>query len=105
MISKSGEPRDVCESARRPNKFYYHYEFLIAIFCGIIFGRYHQTSTFSRASVYCLDNINHLLLILQCPVYFIVVASAQIDHDVLISEEEHDCARIVQLVPAEDDDD
>jgi hypothetical protein len=38
------------------------------------------------------------LLVLHGPVDLVVVACAQIDHDVLVAEEEHDGAGIVQLV-------
>jgi hypothetical protein len=38
------------------------------------------------------------LLVLHGPVDLVVVAGAQIDHDVLVAEEEHDGAGIVELV-------
>jgi hypothetical protein len=38
------------------------------------------------------------LLVFHCPIDLIVVSCAQIDHDVLVAEEEHDGTRIVQLV-------
>ena len=38
------------------------------------------------------------LLVLHGPVDLVVVSGAEIDHHVLVPEEEHDRARVVQLV-------
>lgn len=72
---------------------------LVSILCRVILRRHHQTSTLSRASVNRLDYVNHLLFVLQRPVNLVVVTSAQIDHDVLVAEEEHAGAWIIQFVP------
>ena len=46
-----------------------------------------------------LDNVDELLLVLHRPLDLVVVARSQVDHNVLVTEEEHDGARVVQLVP------
>ena len=48
-----------------------------------------SNQTFARTSVNCLYYINELLLILDRPVYFVVVSSSQINHDMLVAKEEH----------------
>lgn len=70
----------------------------VAILGGVVLGGDNETASFSGAPVDGLHNVHHLLLVLQGPVDLVVVASAQINHDVLVSEEEHHCARVVQLV-------
>jgi len=58
----------------------------------------HQTPALLGAPVHRLDNVDKLLLILKHPVELVVVARAKITHDVFVAEEEHDGARVVQLV-------
>lgn len=41
---------------------------------------------------------SHLLLVVKCPRYLVVVTGAEIDHDVLVSEEEHHRAGVIELV-------
>lgn len=55
----------------------------VSVFSGIVFGRDNKTSSFSCSSVYRFNNVYHLLLVLHSPVDLIVVACAQINHDVL----------------------
>jgi len=62
---------------------------LVAVFGGVIFGSNDKTTTLPRAAVNSLDNVDELLLVLESPIDLVVVASAQIDHDVLVPEEEH----------------
>jgi len=40
----------------------------------------------------------HLLLVVERPGDLVVVSGSKVDHDVLVAEEEHDGARVVQLV-------
>ena len=40
----------------------------------------------------------HLLLVVEGPRDLVVVTRAEVDHDVLVAEEEHDGAGVVQLV-------
>lgn len=70
----------------------------VAVFSRVVFRRDHQTSAFTRTPVDGLDDVHHLLFVLERPVDLVVVTGAQIDHDVLVSEEEHHRARIVELV-------
>ena len=70
----------------------------IFIFGGVVLGRNDQTTTFACSSVHRLNNIYEFLFVCQGPVDLVVVTRPKIDHDVLVSEEEHDSARIVQLV-------
>ena len=71
---------------------------LILILGTIILWRNDQTSPFLCASIHSLNNIDHLLLILQSPVNLIIITGPQIDHDMFIPEKEHDCARIVKFI-------
>ncbi len=70
----------------------------VSVLCGVIFGRHNKTSSLPGSPVHGLDNVDHLLLVLHGPVDLVVIAGAQIDHDVLVPEEEHDRAGVVQLV-------
>lgn len=72
---------------------------LVPVLGGVIFWRHHQTPTLSCSSVDGLYDVDHFLLVLQGPIDFVIVSSAQIDHDVFVAEEEHHGAGIVQLVP------
>ena len=74
------------------------YHSLISVFCRVVFGRYHETSALASASKYGLNNVNELLLVFHGPIYLVVITSAEIDHDVLVSIEEHDRAWVVELV-------
>lgn len=58
----------------------------------------HQTPSLLGPSIDRLDDVNQLLLVLQYPVEFVVVARAEITHHVLVAEEEHECDRIVEFV-------
>lgn len=64
---------------------------------GVILGTDDETTSLLGASVDRLDDVDELLLVLQDPVQFVVVAGTEIAHDVFVAEEEHDSARIVQL--------
>lgn len=48
-----------------------------------------------------LDDVDKLLFVFHGPVDLVVVTSAKVNHNVLVPEEEHARARIVQLVPGE----
>ena len=58
----------------------------------------HQTSTLFCPSIDGLDDINQLLFIFEHPVQLVVVAGAKITHHMLVSEEEHECHRVVQFI-------
>eukprot|EP00306_Pavlova_sp_CCMP459_P021172 CAMPEP_0185541328 /NCGR_PEP_ID=MMETSP1381-20130426/1892_1 /TAXON_ID=298111 /ORGANISM="Pavlova sp., Strain CCMP459" /LENGTH=184 /DNA_ID=CAMNT_0028153231 /DNA_START=988 /DNA_END=1543 /DNA_ORIENTATION=- len=58
----------------------------------------HETASFARTPVDGLDDVDHLLLVCQGPVDLVVVTRAQVDHDMLVPEEEHDSARVVEFV-------
>jgi hypothetical protein len=49
--------------------------------------------TFARSTVDGLDDVDELLLVVERPCDFVVVARAQVDHNVLVSVEEHDLPR------------
>lgn len=70
----------------------------VSVLGGVIFRGDHQTSAFSCTPIHGLHNINHLLLVLQSPVDLVIVTGAKINHDVLVPEEEHAGARVIQLV-------
>lgn len=71
----------------------------VSVFCRIIFGGYDETTAFTGPSIYRLDDVDHFLFILNCPVDLVVVTCSQIYHNMLIPEEKHGSAGIVQLVP------
>ena len=66
---------------------------LVAVFGGVVLGRDDETAALAGAAVDGLDDVDHLLLVLDGPVDLVVVARAQINHHVLVAEEEHDLAR------------
>lgn len=65
---------------------------------GTTFGRDNKTAALASSLVDRLDDVDELLLVRHRPVDLVVVSCAKVDHDVLVSEEEHDGARVVQLV-------
>ena len=64
----------------------------------VVFWANNETFTFRCTSVYDLENVNQLLLILQSPYHLVIVSCAEVDHDVSVAEEKHDSARVIQLV-------
>jgi methyl coenzyme M reductase subunit C len=72
--------------------------FLVTVLGGVVLWSNHQTTAFPGAPVYGLHNVDELLLVLQGPVDLVVVSSPEINHDVLVPEEEHHCRRVVQLI-------
>ena len=46
----------------------------------------------------CVDNVNIFLLVVHRPIDLVVVPGPQVNHHVLVSEEEHDSHWVVQLV-------
>lgn len=64
----------------------------------IILRADNQPSTFSRALIDRLNDINQLLFILQDPVQFIIIPRTKITHHMFIPEEEHDGDGVVQLI-------
>lgn len=58
----------------------------------------YEAFAFACASVDYLQYVDHFLFVFERPRHFVVVSSAEVDHDMAISEEKHDGARIVQLV-------
>ena len=71
---------------------------LVTVLGGVVLRSNHQTTTFPCPTVDCLNNVNELLLVLESPVNLVVISSAKINHNVLISEEEHDCGWVIELV-------
>lgn len=61
---------------------------LVSVLCGVVFGRHHQAPAFAGTAVHGLYDIDHLLLVLHGPVDLVVVACAQVNHDVLVPEKE-----------------
>ena len=64
----------------------------------VTFWRHYKSSPFACSTVDYLHNVNKLLLVVHGPIYLVVISSAQINHDVLIPEEKHDRARVIQFV-------
>lgn len=71
---------------------------LVAVSCGIVFGANNKTASLGCATVHSLDEINHFLLAVDGPVDFVIIACAKIDHNMLVSVEKHNSARIIELV-------
>lgn len=65
---------------------------------GVVLGTDDQTTSLLGTSVHRLENVNELLLVLKNPLDLVVVTGTQIDHHVLVSEEEHEGARVVEFV-------
>lgn len=68
------------------------------VFGGIVLGCDHETSSLACTPVHRLYDVNEFLLVCHGPVDLVIVTRPKIDHDVLVSEEKHNRARIVQLV-------
>jgi len=71
---------------------------LVPVPSGVVLGADNQTSALLRTAIDRLNNVNQFLFVLQHPVEFVVVTSAEITHHVFVPEEEHDCHGIVKLV-------
>ena len=71
---------------------------LVSVLGGIVLGGYHQTSPLARPRKHRLHDIDELLLVVHGPVDFVIVARAEVDHDVLVAKEKHHRAWVVQLV-------
>ena len=70
----------------------------VTIFGGIIFRRNNQSSTLAGSAINCFNNVDKFLFVVNCPVDFVVVSSAQINHYVFVPIEKHHSAWIIQLV-------
>mmetsp|Transcript_24401 Transcript_24401/g.68570 ORF Transcript_24401/g.68570 Transcript_24401/m.68570 type:complete len:225 (-) Transcript_24401:8-682(-) len=70
----------------------------VLVLCRVVLGAYNKAAALLGAAVDGLNDVDHLLLVGQRPVDLVVVARAQVDHDVLVAEEEHGRARVEQLV-------
>lgn len=64
----------------------------------IVLVRDDETASSARPAIDNLDEVDELLDVVHGPVDFVVVARPEVDHDVLIAEEEHGRARVVELV-------
>ena len=58
----------------------------VSVLGGVILGRHDETAPLPRTPVHRLNNVHQLLLILHGPVDLVVVASAKINHYVLVPE-------------------
>lgn len=56
----------------------------VSVLGGVVFWRHDQPTALAGPPVHCLDDVDHLLLVLHGPVDLVVVAGAQVDHDVLV---------------------
>ena len=70
----------------------------IFVLCRVVLRGDDKTLTFTCASIDDFEYVNQLLFIIQSPYHFIVVSSSEVDHDVSVSEEEHDRACVIQFV-------
>jgi hypothetical protein len=70
----------------------------ISVFGGIILVADYQTATLATATIDELNEIDELLFVGESPVDFVVIAGAEIDHDVLVAVEEHDGGLVVEFV-------
>lgn len=69
----------------------------ISVACRIVLWADNKTSSFLCTLVNGLNDVYQLLLVLQYPIQFVVIAGAEIAHHVLISEEEHEGDCIVEF--------
>lgn len=65
---------------------------------GVVLGAHDETASLLGSSVNSLKDVDELLLVLQHPLDLVVVTGAQVDHHVLVAEEEHEGAWVVELV-------
>ena len=65
---------------------------------GIVERRNNNSTTLNGTAIDGFHNRDHLVFVGERPVDLVVVSRSEIDHHMLISEEEHDRARVVQLV-------
>lgn len=92
-------PQNKPNSGPRPNpKYWWPFPRLVPVSGRIILGTDDQTTSLLGTSIHRFKNVNELLLILKNPFDLVVVTGSQIDHHVLVSEEEHEGARVIQLV-------
>ena len=56
----------------------------VSVFRGVVLWGHDQAAALAGAPVNSLDDVDHLLLVLHGPVDLVVVAGAQVDHDVLV---------------------
>ncbi len=68
------------------------------VFYRVVFGRHHQSLSFSCSFIYYFANINQILCLFKNPIDFIVVARPAVDHHVSVSVEEHQGHGVIQLV-------
>lgn len=64
----------------------------------VVLWAHNQAAALLGTTVDGLDDIYELLFVFDDPLDLVVVASAQIDHHVLVAPEEHDRAWIIELV-------
>lgn len=56
---------------------------------GKVFGAVDETFSFPCAAVDHLKQVDHVLLVIQRPRHLVIVAGAEVDHNMSVSEEEH----------------
>lgn len=71
---------------------------LVAVPCRVVLWTDDKTATLLGAAVDSLNDVYQFLFVLEDEVEFVIVAGAEIDHHVLVSEEEHYCAGVVEFV-------
>jgi len=62
---------------------------LVTVLGGIVLWSNHQITALPGTPIPSLYNVNKLMLVLQGPIDLIVVSCPKINHDALVSEEEH----------------
>jgi len=62
---------------------------LVTVLGGIVLWSNHQITALPGTPIPSLYNVNKLMLVLQGPIDLIVVSCTKINHDALVSEEEH----------------
>jgi hypothetical protein len=69
----------------------------ISVACRIVLWADNETSSFLCTLVNGFNDVYQLLLVLQYPIQFVVIAGAEIAHHVFISEEEHEGDCVVKF--------
>lgn len=64
----------------------------VPVLGGVVLRGHHQAAPLPGPTVHRLDDVNHLLLVLHGPVDLVVVAGAQVDHDMLVPAGGHGSA-------------
>ena len=80
---------------------------LILVFGTVVARRNNETFSLSCASVNSFNNVNEFLFIIHCPIdlkviilknNLVIITCSQVNHDVSVSVEKHECTWIIYFI-------